>query len=483
MLRAVASALLLLAAAGCGPKKPAGPVVVSVIGPSLEAKAPDPGRGALSAPEAVLALATAQGLLRFDAAGQVVPGLAQRWSVSDDGRSLLFRLPDGSRGPDAGAIARRLRAAAAPGGRNPLKPLLGAITEVTAVTPQVIDVELRAPRPNLLQLFAQPPLAIPGGIAGPFRIVGRTGDAVRLRQLQPPPDDPDDPPPPPATVVLRGERASVAVARFRAGRAALVLGGTFNDLAVARTAAAGPPDLRFDPAPGLFGLAFSGAVQGFAAAPENRAVLASVIDRDRIAQLLSVPGWSPATALVPAGTPEIEAPATPAWAGQPLDERRAAARGRVQGWRAGGGALPALRVAMPAGPGGRLLFAAIRADWQAIGIDAVAVPPDAPADLALLDEVAPTDSAAFYLRRFACDRGVPCSEAGDTVLIAARETNSLAERTVLLTQADALIAATVPFIPLGTPVRWSLVAPTLDLFHESPRALHPLDKLRTAKRR
>ncbi|MGN6497205.1 MAG: ABC transporter substrate-binding protein, partial [Tsuneonella sp.] len=45
--------------------------------------------------------ATAEGLVTFDAAGEVVPGLAERWIVTDDGLSYIFRLrdsdwPDGS---------------------------------------------------------------------------------------------------------------------------------------------------------------------------------------------------------------------------------------------------------------------------------------------------------------------------------------------------------------------------------------------------
>ena len=62
-------------------------------------------------------------------------------------------------------------------------------------------------------------------------------------------------------------------------------------------------------------------------------------------------------------------------------------------------------------------------------------------------------------------------------LIAARYAPTLAERSVLLTQADALIAQTTPFIALGPPIRWSLVAPDLDLYRDSPRGLHPLNEL------
>jgi peptide/nickel transport system substrate-binding protein len=480
--RALPLLLLALLAAGCH-HDDEGPIAVSVIGPAIDSDhPPSPDRGPLDAPAAVLATATAQGLIRYDASGQTVPGLAARWIVGDTGRSLIFRLPDPTGRPaiTAETVARRLRLAIAPQSRNPLKPLLGAIAEVDAVTPQVIDVELRAPRPNLLELFAQPALTIggPRGGAGPFEIVSHRDGLVTLRERPAGDIDPAETPARPAIVQLRGERAGTAVARFVAGRAALVLGGCFTDLPVARAATLPRGALRFDPARGLFGLAFTAAAPGPLADAGVRRALAMAIDRDRIARLIAMPGWTPATGIVPRGTPEIAEPALPDWSARPLADRQAEARGIV-----GASALPPLRVAMPAGPGARLLFAAIAANWRAIGVTALAVGPDDPADLRLIDEVAPGETAAFYLRSFACERGFACTTASDSVLIAARVTPSLPERSVLFTQADALIAATAPFIALGPPIRWSLVAPDLDLYRDTPRAIHPLNELRTPSMR
>ena len=58
----------------------------------------------------------AQGLVRFDAAGNIVRGLAERWNVSDDGLSYIFRIaatkwPDG-RKITAQQVARLLKRAA-----------------------------------------------------------------------------------------------------------------------------------------------------------------------------------------------------------------------------------------------------------------------------------------------------------------------------------------------------------------------------------
>jgi peptide/nickel transport system substrate-binding protein len=97
----------------------------------------------------------------------------------------------------------------------------------------------------------------------------------------------------------------------------------------------------------------------------------------------------------------------------------------------------------------------------------------------MIEVFPPADIASFYLRAFACDRQVICTDLTDRLLVGAREAGSLAERAVLLTQADALMADSTPFIALGEPVRWSLVAPGLDLYRDSPRAVHPLNELKT----
>jgi peptide/nickel transport system substrate-binding protein len=488
MIRTALPALFALALlAGCRRHDDAGPIEVSVIGMPLPTAGTDADRGPLDAPAAALVGATGQGLVRFDAGGQIVPGLAARWIVSDGGRSLIFRLPDlpdpGARPIEAEAVARRIRVAIATDSNNALKPLLGAIDEVDAVTPQVIDVELKAPRPNLLQLFAQPDLAMGEPGHGPFAIAAARGGTALLRPLPDRDADPDDPPHPAPSVLLRGQPAGRAVAWFVAGRSDLVLGGRFADLPVVHAADLPRDALRFDLVKGLFGLAFAKADAGFTADTDNRRALAMAVDRDRIGPALGISGWSPATAIVAPGTPEIAQPATPPWSALPLADRQAQARGLVGRWQTTHGAPPVLRIAMPPGPGARLLFASVAADWRAIGVQAVAVGPDEAADLRLIDAVAPADVASFYLRAFACERQVICTDVTDRLLVEARDADSLAERQVLLIQADALMMDDTPFIALGQPVRWSLVAPGLDLYRDSPRAIHPLNELRTPLKR
>jgi oligopeptide transport system substrate-binding protein len=471
--------LLCLAAAlaGCSDERADGPVAVSVIGPGPTIA--DADRRPLTAPDAVLLGAVAQGLVRFDGAGQIEPGAAIRWAVSDDGLYYTFRIERD--GPvDARLAAARLRAALARSSRNPLKPVLGAIDEVVAVTPEVIEIRLHAPRPNLLELFAQPELALVqrGTGSGPFRIVRRDGDALLLTPAGTSAADLDQTERRRREVRLRGERTALAVARFLAGQAQAVLGGRFNDLALAQVAAPPARALQFDPVQGLFGLAFTGS-DGLAGSAEGRRALSMAVDRERIGALLGLRDWRGAATLVPQGLPDLPSPARPDWIDTPLAERRVIAADAVA--RLGRGENnrpPRLRVALPPGPGSRQLFTALRRDWLAIGVETDAVAADAPADLRLVDQVAPGNIASWYLRSFICERSRICSEQADAALIAARQAGSLEERTARLAEADLRLAEIVPFIPLAQPLRWSLIAPGLNGFQTNARGVHPLDHLR-----
>src|SRR5439155_17383428 len=153
-------------------QQPAGAVSVTVIGG--EPKLRDPALGPLSPPDAVLVGSIAQGLVRFDASGNIVGGLAERWNVSDDGLSYIFRIAstkwtDG-RPVTAPQVAKLLKRAIGPRSKNPLRDPLGAIEDIVPMTDRVIEIHLTAPRPNLLALLAQPELAVlkGGEGAGPF---------------------------------------------------------------------------------------------------------------------------------------------------------------------------------------------------------------------------------------------------------------------------------------------------------------------------
>ena len=254
-------ALLLIPALAISPaacrKQPQGAIKVVVIGG--DPKLRDPMLGPLPPPDAVLLDSVAQGLVRFDANGNIVPGLAERWNVSDDGLSYIFRIatkqwPDGTR-ITAQQVARLLKRQLSEHSRNPLKELVGAIEDIVAMTDRVIEIQLIAPRPTLLALLAQPEFAILKGNdgTGPFSAAATGGGGRELRLTREITNG-EDQEPQREQLILAGKAADQAIADFAKGDTDLVLGGTFGDLPLAQRTKLPRDALRFDPASGLFGL-------------------------------------------------------------------------------------------------------------------------------------------------------------------------------------------------------------------------------------
>jgi oligopeptide transport system substrate-binding protein len=483
MLRPLATLLLsgmiACAAAACQPPGDEA-VDVTVIGEKAPAIA-DAAAGELSAPSEVLLANVAQGLVRFDAHGQIEPGLAERWNVSDDGLSYIFRLasgdwPDG-RQINARDVARILNRQLRASSRNPLKDTLGAVDEIVAMTDRVIEVRLRAPRPNLLQLLAQPQYAVvrEGQGTGPFVIDAKQDapGAIALTRTIPMIDDDDRV----EHLHLRNAAAALAIRQFREGKAGLVLGGSFADLPlVPRGDRSLRAALRFDPVAGLFGLvpARSG---GPLADPQLRALLNRSINREALIAALDVPGLVPRTTVLQAGLEGSTNPSGPAWARQPFAQRQAGAVAEAR--RAiGGEEQLRLGIALPDGRGGDRLFRRLAADWRPLGIELVRAGPGVPADLKLIDQVAPSSSPAWFVRSFRCGVVAICSEEADEQMDAARTSLGGADRAALLSEAGRLIDEEVLFLPIAAPIRWSLVADGLPGFAENIFARHPLSGLR-----
>ena len=129
---------------------------------------------------------------------------------------------------------------------------------------------------------------------------------------------------------------------------------------------------------------------------------------------------------------------------------------------------------MPDGPGYRLalrLSAPRLADDRRRG--RARARSGAPADLVLIDEVAPANLASWYLRHFTCDASAVCDPAADEALLAARLAPARPTARPSSPMPTGYLPALVPFIPLTAPVRWSLVAPRLTGFRPNAFARHP----------
>jgi peptide/nickel transport system substrate-binding protein len=138
---------------------------------------------------------------------------------------------------------------------------------------------------------------------------------------------------------------------------------------------------------------------------------------------------------------------------------------------------PVIHVALPKGPGGDLLFRELVRDWGAIGLTVERAETPATADLTVIDEVAPSSSAAWFVRRFRCGVVPVCDTQADELTDAARQTPIPAQRYALLSQAAARIDDMQLFIPLTAPVRWSLVSGRIQGFAGNRYARHTLTDL------
>ena len=475
-------ATLLMCAAALGPaacrNQPEGVINALVIadeGPKLR----DPALGPVPAQDAVLLQNVAQGLVRFDATGNIVGGLAERWNVSDDGLSYIFRLapaewPDGKK-ITAQQVARLLKRQLAPRSRNSLKDTLGAAEDVVAMTDRVIEIRLMSPRPNFLSLLAQPELAIlrEGVGTGPFTVrPAPKGEAgVRLSRAI---SAIDEEVTQREEVQLAAAPVAPAVRAFVARKADLVLGGTFDDLPYAQRSRLPRNALRFDPASGLFGLIPVGTGGGLDD-PDARKLLSQALDRSNYVAALAVPGLAARATLVEPGLSDIPSPVAPAWFTTPFADRLASLRAESD--RLFGSEKPTVRLLLPEGPGGELLLRELSRDWGAIGLTVVRVKNRGEADFAVIDEVAPSTSAAWFVRRFRCGVVPICDPQADELMDAARTALIPAQRYALLAQAAARVDDAQLFIPITAPIRWSLTSNRILGFAGNRYARHTLTGL------
>ena len=453
---------------------PEGPMEVVVVGP--QPRLTDPRNGPLRPGDAILLQSVAQGLVAFDPGGNVVAGLAERWNVSNDGLSYIFRIApmtwaDGSK-VTAEQVARSLRRQIQGSSRNALRDPLGAVSEIVAMTDRVIEIRLTAPRPNLLSLLAQPELAVlrNGHGTGPFTFARADGAAKLTRTIE----DPETEESRSEEVMLSGKPVDQAVAAFIAGKADLVVGGTFADMPLARRVQRPRNALRFDPASGLFGLAPGGRGGRFAS-EEWRRLLNRAIDRDSFIAALGVPGLTPRATVLEAGLDGIPGPTPPQWAIGPVADRRgelaAEARSLLDSKSS---EQPEIRVFLPEGPGADLLLRELELDWSYLGLKTVRAARAGSADLVLIDEVAPSSSPAWFTRRFRCEVAVACDPEIDELLQSARAATVPAQRYALIRQAAALIDSKALFLPIAAPVRWALVGDRIKSFAGNRYARHSL---------
>ncbi len=205
------------------------------------------------------------------------------------------------------------------------------------------------------------------------------------------------------------------------------------------------------------------------------------IDRETLLDGFNIEGWRPATRIVPPNLPGNPRQNAERWSELAFPERQAIARSRVQAWRGSNDAVPPLRIALPPGPGSDILFRQIADDLAAVGLSVARAAAGRPADLVLRDRIARYGQARWFLNQFHCSiaRALCAAEADELVRRATAAPDAVT-RAALLSQAEDVLTGSNLFIPLGAPVRWSLVRGEVTGFVENPWAVHPLFALTNA---
>ena len=468
---------LMLALGGCGSHS--GPLAVALVGDESAFQS----SGARLSPAAqVLRAATVEGLVGFDAEGRVVPAIAERWIITDDGQSYIFRVRDGvwpnGSHLTAQTVADGLRKSLASLKGTPLGLDLAPVDTVRVMTDRVIEINLAAPMPDFLTLLAQPELGLAYAKrgSGPMGLA-RSGTLARLTLIPPerrglPAEE--DFARRARPIALEVEDASRAVERFNAGEVDVMLGGRIDSLPLAGGNGLTRGNVQIDPVIGLFGIVVERA-DGFLADSPNREALAMAIDREALLADFNVAGWQATTRIV---SPDVEGDSGSVgerWTGVSLEQRRQTAQQRLARWRLAGHDAPTLRIAMGDGPGSQMVFKRLRADFGAIGVALQRVAENASADLRLIDTVARYGRATWFLDQLTCET-LPgaCSNTGDAQLAKARRTVDAQDRAALLATAETEITAANGFIPIARPVRWSLVRSGVTGFAPNALGWHSL---------
>lgn len=466
----------------CGPSASDGPVNVAMIG---EPTALFEEGVRLSPAAQHLHAASQEGLVALDPAGQIVPALAERWIVTDDGLSYIFRLRERNWPDGEPIVASDVRAAF----RALLQDLEGTslgldlakVTDIRDMTEKVVELRLSSPMPDFLRLLAQPELGVvkSGSGAGPM-VVSRDEEEplARLNALAPQErglprrqgwEDRSRP------LAVRALPPRLAIEAFAQGQVDLLLNGSLSAFPQIELGPLSRGTIQVDPTRGLFGLVFRSDF-GVLAEPGTREALSMALDRAALIEPFGLGGWQPTSWIVPAGVLPGQGLGVARWPSLSLDQRREIAASRIAAWREQSAEDEVvLRVGLPPGPGSDLLFQGLARAWANIGVRAVQVLPGAGAELEWRDRVARYSSPRWYLNQFNCELEVGlCSEAVDDIVRQSLEETDVRAKRQMMAEAHNILVSEEVFIPLGAPVRWSLVRGSIANYEPNPWGLHPL---------
>ncbi len=450
-----------------------------------------------------------EGLTRLDATGNAEPGLAQDWSMSDDGLRWTFRLREGLQFSDGTAFDARLFSKIwdrlhAPETASPTKALFENITSVTAEDGTSVVVTLKAPAPSLTILLAHPAMAAlplhridqagdkwtserPMVVSGPYQLsTWQLNDHARMTR------NPQwhDEPAPTATIIWKPMDDSLSGMRlFLSGGADIA--ADYPD-SRHKWLMDNHPDLAHSvPYLGSYYFAFNTRKAPFDDV-RVRTALSMAIERKWIAEKVIGIGNSPAWNLLP---PELTGgiSAKPIWADWDRERRLTTAQQLLDEAGYGPGNPLSFEIRFNSSAEHRRVSVALAAMWKDLNVEANLFNSEAALHFAALRQ------HDFALARSGWIADLPIAEnfltvhqpangAGnysgydnpvyDTLVAQAMTTADPDKRNSIMRQADETLIADMPILPLYFYVTRSLVSKRIEGWQDNISNVHPSRTLR-----
>ncbi|MBK5264876.1 MAG: peptide ABC transporter substrate-binding protein [Alphaproteobacteria bacterium] len=454
-----------------------------------------------------------EGLTRFDAAGQAVPGLARSWITRRNGLEWHFFLRPGLRFSDGQPINSQLFAdlfkrLGDDSTTSPHRALFGVIATISATGPNQVRVTLHQPFPDLPALLAHPAMAAlplhrirqagdrwtadrPMVASGPYRLT-RWNLNERIT-LSANPRWHDGAPSVPNIDWMPVDDSLTALRQFRAGTADTTSDFPANRLPWLRRHM--PRAVHVAPYDGAYYFVFNTRKPPFDDIRIRRA-LTMAIDRTWIAGPLLNIGNPPAWGVIPPGMDGL-APWRPDWADWPRSKRLLAAHRLLVA--AGYGPDRPLRFAIRfnSDTDHRRVAVALAAMWKPLGVEATLLNSEAALHYASLRAhdfmlarsgwIADLPAADNFLAIHRSNAGAAnysgyASPVFDHALDTAMAQADPVARATAMRAAEKVLAADAPILPLYYYVSRALVSPRISGWRDNLGNIHPSYTLRLQQR-